>query len=715
MTTSRKAVNGAVPRAIVGGVAFAIVLLGLQGGPGRAGDLSGPPQQEVTVTVKLIQAYVTAKGGKPVTDLTAADFQVTDNGKPVNITHFECHVLGGDEVGPAPAAETPSLRRRFFLFFDFAFVDPQGSRKARDAALKFLDEEVKPGDEIGVMSYSALRGLTIHEYLTADHPKVRRIVDGFGMRVVTGRAESLTNFIYADEILHAQQTDEASVLGSDPLPDEFFSNMAQLQGGGTAVDEGRRRSYIDQSRQFAQVFANLATALRYIPGWKNIILFSAGISRSLIYGDRNITAPVIDANNPEATIAAMSQFDNAHSNSGVRSEFSRALKELKTANSPIYAIDCSRPHGEMDINNPFASSTTSRDLTGKESLVQLANETGGKYFANSVEVEAALSNIEEMTSAFYVLGYEIPSYRDGDFHKIKVKVKRKGCKVYSQNGYYNPKPFKEYTKFERLLQMTDLALSDNPQMQVPVEAPMSAIPVVVKGWSQVAAFVGLNKDEAAEVIGDGATAFLLAFDEDEGKTSIMNFRLKLSGDSAKACFPVFVVPVNPGRYQFRIVVQNAKTGRGARGSASLVVPEAVASVLWVDPPLLLELNPDSVDIGAGAEATLRSLYGYDMAFYAPLVEPLPPGSHKIYAALRCAIGSPSADLAFAVSLEKPEGGGRVDVPVAVLNENRDGSLRTFLLELSTGDLESGSHKLTIVAKETAGAAGSFTTATFEVK
>ncbi len=716
MTLSDKRFNRFGPRALLCGFFLGAVLLFLSGGHGGAGALSAPAQQEVTVTVKLIQAYVTAKDGKPVTDLTADDFEISDGRNPVTITHFESHVVGGDQIAPSDAAGGPALGRRFFLFFDFAFVDAQSSRKAREAALQFVDEEIKPGDEVGILSYSALRGFTIHEYLTTDHAKIRQIVEGLGLRGISGRAESLTNFIYADELLHAREDEspDPSVLGSGPPTDEFFANMALLQGGGM-VDEGRRQGYIDQARQFAQVFANLAQALRYLPGWKNIILFSSGISRALIYGERNITVPIIDGSNPEATAAALSRYDNAQSNSGVRTEFSAALKELKTANSPIYAIDCSRPQGEMDINNPFATSTGSQALAGKESLVQLANETGGRYFANSMDFHNALATIEDMTSAFYVLGWEIPANWDGEFHKIKVKVKRKGCKLYAQNGYYNPKPFREYSKFERLLQVTDLALSDNPQMQLPVEAPMGATPVMVGGWRQIAAYVGLSKEQATEIIGNGATAFLLIFDEDGGKTNIKNFRLKLPEGSDKTCFPAFVVPINPGRYKCRIVIQNTETGRGARGSASLVIPEAVGSSIWLDPPLLLELRPDGMDLGAGPGSMLRDVFGYDAASYSPLLEPLPAGPHKIYAALRCTLGSQAIDLEITAALEKPGGTGRSDVPVAILNETQEGALRTYLLELSTGNLMSGQHTVTIVAKEKSGGAGSYSAATFTVR
>jgi len=692
--------------------ALGLVIFCWPGGSAGPVDVPGQTQQEVTVAVKLIQAYVVAKGGKPVTDLTASDFEITDNGKPVPVTHFENHIVGGDAIAPALPAETLSLSRKFLLFFDFAFVDPRGSRKARDAALQFIDTTVKPGDEVGVLSYSPTRGLTIHEYLTTDHEKVRRVVEAFGLKAVTGRAESLMNFVYADEIRHMQDTELASPSTS---VEGFFENLAKAQTGGV-VDEGRRQGYVDQARQFAQTFANLARALRYVPGWKNLILFSSGISRALIAGQRRgLSVPTIDAGNPEATAESLSQYDNAQSNSGVRTEFAAALKELKTSNSPIYAIDCSLPLGEMDINNPLAASVGSRELTGKDSLIQLAGETGGRYFSNTMDYRNALATIEDITSAYYVLGFSIPAAWDGKFHKVKVGVNRKGCKVYSQNGYYNPKPFGEYSKFERLLQMTDLALSDNPQTQVPAEAPMRALPVVIGGWSHLVAYVGLPKDVAAGVIGDKADAYLMIFDEDQGRTSIKNFRLSPPKGDPKSCFPAFIVPLNSGRYTCRIVVQNMETGLGARGSAAIVIPKTPPAVLWLDPPLLLGLDPESTDIGVAPEATLAAVFGYDPATYAPLAGDLPPGPQRVYASLRCTMGAPEADLEISAATSDAPGSDRTEVPVAVLDTRQTKSLRIYLLELPLTELKPGPHTLTITAREKVAGLEASASTTFTVK
>src|SRR5512136_90479 len=114
--------GGSGLRIIAGVAALLPILLGLPGGAAGAGrQAGGQIREEVTVTLKLLQAYVTAKGGQPVTDLTAADFEVTDNGKKMPVTHFENHVAGGDDIAPSGPVGGPRLSRKFFLFFDFAF------------------------------------------------------------------------------------------------------------------------------------------------------------------------------------------------------------------------------------------------------------------------------------------------------------------------------------------------------------------------------------------------------------------------------------------------------------------------------------------------------------------------------------------------------------------------------------------------------------------
>jgi len=711
---------------VAGVLAFGLVLFY---GPGRAaggGRQAGQIREEVTVTLKLLQAYVTTKDGKPVTDLTAADFEVTDNGKVMPVTHFENHVLGGDNLAPGAPVEAARLDRQFFLFFDFAFTDYRSSRKARDAALAFIDQNVRPDDRVGVLSYSPVRGLTIHEYLTSDHARVRNIVEAFGLRAATGRGESLTNFLYADELRHMQDSSTTAAPGAGVSPgeksfginpnssmDSFFTEQARAQTGGV-VDEGRKQGYVEEAKQFSQAFANLARAMRYVPGWKNLILFSAGISRALIYGQtRGLDVPSMNANNPDAMMAELNAYDGSQSNTVVRTEFAAALKELKTANSPIFAIDCTAPLGEVDIDNPVGTSFASREVRGKDSLMQLAGESGGRYFSNTMDYKNALAAVEDITSAYYVLGYTVPSVWDGAYHKIKVRALRPGLKVYSQNGYYNPKPFQEYSRFERLLQMTDLALSENPTTQTPIDAPLVLMPVVVGGWPHLVAYAEIPKGTAASVIGKKSDAYFLIYDEEQGKSAVKSFRIKAPVDGPKDSVAVFAVPTKAGRYSCRLIVQNAETGAAARGSASISFANPVAAAVWLDPPLLLKAAAGWADLGAAPESTLSGLFGYDPAKYAPLIGPLAPGPQRVLATVRMSLGVPQMELDLTAT--EAQEAAKSEVPVTMLETRQEKSVRWCVIELTFGDLKPGRHTLTVAARDKSGAQANASTAVFTVK
>ena len=83
---------------------------------------------EVTVTLKLIQVYVTDKDGNPVSDLKRSDFILYDNGDLKEITDFEHHsvTIRMDEPEDTAPREgrtgsqsaQPILGRKFLIFLD---------------------------------------------------------------------------------------------------------------------------------------------------------------------------------------------------------------------------------------------------------------------------------------------------------------------------------------------------------------------------------------------------------------------------------------------------------------------------------------------------------------------------------------------------------------------------------------------------------------------
>jgi len=144
-------------------------------------------RHEVKVTLKLIQVYITDKKGDPVTDLKKEDFTLYDNGKLQKIIGFEKHFLAlpVKEKDTAPEEEkkpeseqdlSPQMNRKFFFLFDAIRNLPYNINKSKIAALHFLDTQLKPTDEVAVLSFHRVKFLILHQYLTTDHEKVRRVI-----------------------------------------------------------------------------------------------------------------------------------------------------------------------------------------------------------------------------------------------------------------------------------------------------------------------------------------------------------------------------------------------------------------------------------------------------------------------------------------------------------------------------------------------------------
>lgn len=502
-------------------------------------------RHDVTVTLKLIQVYVTDKDGNPVVDLGIDDFEIYDKGERKKITEFEKYTLAipSDEkkpeepkVKPKPEGKTqPSekMTRKFFLFFDFAYNNATGFKKSKEAALHFIDTQLHPTDEVGVLSYSSLKSLVLHEYLTTDHWKVREVVDGFGVREILGRA-------YNVEAQYWQQGEseyaEKGILGSD------FNLMK-----GKYLELDRKAAKFNAS-EYSLKIKELAKALRYIPGQKHILLFSSGIASSLVYG-----------HSPPRR-----SFRNWFGDTTVRNRYENMTKELAASNAPVFALD----------TEELGSAVTRNDeVTGHRSLSQLSKNTGGKYYDNLQNYEKILDEIQTMTGSYYVLGYYIDEKWDGKYHKIKVKVKKKGYKIHAQGGYYNPKPFNEYSKLEKQIHLVDLALTERPLFQDPIRFPLEAshTPGEEKGNLCFVSQIPVEKFE--EISGEKVEIVSLVFDEKDDIVAFDRVEMDFSKLPDEKFKHTCYLSVPPGEYKCRVVIRNMKTGRGAVGSVSVAILE----------------------------------------------------------------------------------------------------------------------------------------------
>ena len=529
---------------ILAAVFFSLFALSPIKGGARTQEKQPDFQYEVQVTLKLVQVYVTDKKGNPVNDLTREDFSLLDEGKPQKITEFEKHILSLPPSGEAQpqVPETPArelMPRKFFLLFDFAFNNGIGLEKARKAAAHFIDEELQPTDEVGLLSYSAIKSLKMHEYLTTDHKKVRDVVRRIGMESISGRAESFeAQYWQAKSFANpADATQSGSVFD----PKEIFGQESEW-----AWDRNRQESKM-QAHNFALKMTDFARALRYIPGNKHIILLSSGVPYSLIYGVQSPYGKI--------GVEEFGEFWLAQ-------KFEDMLKELSATNCSIYALDT------QDLS---ASIGGDLKLEGASSLQKITSATGGKYFGNINNYEKHVEKIQELTGCYYVLGYYVDDKWDGAYRKIKVEIGRPNCTVLAQRGYFNPKPFKEYNDLERMLHLIDLSLSEEPLFQTPLRFPVQVVPCApgAKGNLCLAAQVPL--DRIREIMTGPVEMITVIFDEKEDIAALKKSQVKVSALKGKQVSFGGSFSLSAGSYKCRFVIRNLETGRAAVGSTTAVI------------------------------------------------------------------------------------------------------------------------------------------------
>jgi len=655
-------------------------------------------KHEVTVTLKLIQVYVTDKKGNPILDLKKEDFIINDSGKQKLITEYEKHILLlpsiKTEAQPEiiPETKLPASRelmsRKFFLLFDFAYNNARGILKAKKAALHFIDTQLQPSDEVGLLSYSAIKSLTLHEYLTTDHTKVRKVADSFGLRDIRGRAENLEELYWLDitggNPLDAskrggvyQKESERLWLKSEDLSPEFQKFQAKQDSTVHAT-------------HFVQKMEDFAKAMRYIPGYKHIILFSSGVPYSLMYGIH------------QTPRGSRHTWDTG--NKLLQLRYEDMLKELAASNSTVYTLDTEDMGTMIAVNSR---------LRGGFTLQTLASSTGGKYFGDINSYEEHLEKIQNLTGCYYVLGYYIDEKWDGKYHKLKVKVNRPSCEVHAQKGYFNPKLFSKYNKLEKMLHLVDLALSEKHVFQTPIRFPLVTMPCVIKGKPNLALFSKINRENIQELSGKGVEIVSIVFDKKDDIIQIERNEKDFSKLPEGNIYYSTLLPLDPGEYKCRIVIRNLKTGRGAVASSSVEVLKSLDSGIQLYSPLLLKPEKNAYYLEKPSPA-----YSFDSNLYSPLVEELAQGTNRILAVVRCSfsdIQQPDIMLTANLIHHMADTGKTIPATVSILNKHQEEDTEVFLIELKTEELQSGEYFLYLFAKDSLTQSRSRVNTTFKVK
>jgi VWFA-related protein len=705
--------------AITVGVAFFIMQTRpAPASPRESQSSQQPPlKYEVSVTLKLIQVYVTDKSGQPVRDLTKDEFKLMDNGKPVTLSAFERHDLAAAPTAgveapapePTPAivpSEAPVLGRKFIIFFDFAFNTGHGVKASVEAAQRFVDATVAPGDELAFASFSMFDGLKIHEFLTTDHAKVKAALSSISSKNIAGRAD---------------EVEQAYWLAVDNPT--LVPSTASTVGGLSELDLARLDS-MQQAGRYFRALTQFAQSLRLVQGQKNILFFSAGIPSSMVNASRGVGGTVrgsggvggsSSSNNAgySGRISGGSTFQVG--NNELRPLQKSMLREFSASNCSLYSFDTRESAKipalfEVDQmatasgGNPLlGNNSLYRDdaTTGMDSLKTLSKETGGKYYSNIILHEKNLDEVSTVTGAYYVLGYSVPAVADGQFHKIRVEVTRKGCEVRTQPGYFNPKPFREYTNLEKDIQLFDLALNEKSEFQTPEPLPVSALTYDAGQGARVRALALIPRSIWNGLGGQTAEIVALFFDAQDSLMSLQRIAVAKADHGDKEVLFSAGTAGRPGLVKCRVILRDLETGQSAAGSMTVHCGPMNRQALSVFTPLLLVegggiFHIEGVVKGAAESPAWQQLYAYDAEALSPVVGSGPITADKVTVLLPYAApGLRAPDLIFTANLVNSATGRSLTVPLELREAASRGPLEVQKLDISLAAVPKGKYMLFI--------------------
>ena len=569
-------------------------------------DRFGETSEVVAVEVPV---NVTGRDGQPVRGLSAADFEVFDDGDRQTLSGFEVIDLSSTEAATRRMesqrieAIGSAARRHFLLLFDLSFASPTSILKARLAAREFLLRSLHPADLAAVALYSLETGPKLILAFTPDRTQLARAIDTLGLGYVHDAREHdpLRFLIDPDDLFRSRASSGTGGGGTAEVGAQLDQALTEgLRSLTFQADLSQRAFEMSRITAYSRSLTEVARALNAVQGRKHVLFFSEGFDSRYLVG--NPMEAEVDSNNSMYGELQFVNTDSRYGNTGVQRDLSRMLEEFRRSDCVIQAVDVGGLRSSADAAGRAR-------VNGQESLFYMANETGGELFKDANDLGAQLDRVLTRTSITYLLIFHRSDLKpNGDYHRLQVKVKAPqahGARVSYRAGYYAPRPFQELAPLEKNLLASDGIVDATPRRDVELGVLTAAfraneaqayVPVIIE--------IG-GRGLLAGHKGDRLDLELYTYVADkEGKirdffTQAVGLEIKKGGRAAleRAGIKYYGhFDLAPGDYQVRVLVRNAGTGRTGVESVPLSVPTYAKAEPHLLPPFFIEGAPGWVMI-----------------------------------------------------------------------------------------------------------------------
>ena len=383
-----------------------------------------------TVDAIELDAFVVDAEGNPVTDLTADDFEIIEEGRPQEITAFAVvnipietttHPVATSIVSDVRTNEQREGRIYLFAVDEIpAALVPRLRLRLR----QFVEKHFGENDTAAIV-YVGRGKSTDGQDFTNNRATLLRSIDrlsgGFGGGDLETSAANSAGVAAAIAAATAAATADSAAAGGAASNAASTANSAVDLGGNILANyEGEflLRSRMLSLRTLTEFMANMR-----------------GRRKSIIYVTTGIGTSVYEALDYSGGVRSIA-IEDLHG----------AITAATRGNVSIYPMDPAgitpgRDISEDTVPQPDNAVTvpSSTAIGRMQDLRSLAETTGGFAIVDTNNYEDAFTRVVRENSTYYVLGFSTSTPRtDGKFHPVEIRVKRPGLQVRSRTGYLAP-------------------------------------------------------------------------------------------------------------------------------------------------------------------------------------------------------------------------------------------------------------------------------------
>lgn len=399
-----------------------------------------------------VDVYPTDADGKPIEGLTAADFELYEDGKPQAIDTFDFVRIEAEpeitRVDPNSQPEGEALAkdpraRVFAIVLDTRHVELAAGRELRQPLVQMIDRLIGPRDLFGVITPELPPGsFTLGRKSTT-------VADMMGRYWTWGSYDSI---LPQDSIEQLFDSCFGSVTSQEVTKQR---NPALTRELVARYRERQTLQFLDGLVEKLQAIREeRKVAILVTQGWRLFGENRDGIEQvAALYG-RHQPIPVVGQRGGRILTGTPPQAPQDQDRSDCVAQSSalflmdsrRAFRDLTAkaarANVAFYPID---PRGLAPFDQPIShgviapTEENARLSARAEGLREAALNTDGMALLMNNDLDKQFRILTDSLSAYYLLGYYSTNVKfDGGYRRLEVKVRKPGVRLRARRGYFAP-------------------------------------------------------------------------------------------------------------------------------------------------------------------------------------------------------------------------------------------------------------------------------------